>query len=217
MKLSRTVVSSFMLFAISACSGWNSELDTLTIGKDNISQKPTCNFKVQQNCFTQSLSLLDDCFSESNGETEIFTEDLRFCSNEKGKLVEFLNPLKLANPGLDSPLSFKLYNGRKKCFHFSGTSTDFKVISDDYGTLEVNTLTGGDIQVNCFFGETFTIPADAAELGCRGQKSLPQNFLPQAQFTPLFALAGDEEEKSDGLAFDIKGSGQSVPVFSCFK
>lgn len=206
-----------ILFFVSACSGWNSELTTATIAKTNENLKPSCRFKLKENCWTRSMKLVMDCVQPVGPSKEVMSKDKRFCTNDTGKYVDFVNPLSLEGDFAEEGLEFYVNNGpQKTCFHFEGTSHNFTINDYTHGQLKVETLQNGDSQITCFFGEKLLITADVKELGCRNQKESPQDFLPEAGFVRSASPQFLEIREGQSFRFFFSGLGRAgQDVFNC--
>ena len=199
-----------VLAFVVSCSGINSELDTAYIENPEINEKPKCQFKPTNNCWTQSMALLMGCIDAPvPNDVDVLTDDKRFCSNKSGKLIEFVNPLALVEK---RSIEFKVYNTKTKCFSFKGTSQSFVIDQSEYGRLSVRKNNSGNIEVQCFFGESFEIPAEAVEKGCQGEALKVGDYLPKAS---LFSFQDGEDS---GYQFIFQGlSGQPQALFKCYE
>jgi hypothetical protein len=156
---------------LTACSGWSSELNTALVEGKKSSAKPLCSFDISENCWQRSVDLLSQCAPVVSNQPEQLLEKQRGCVSSAGKVVLFEDQSLTGaaeDPGV--PLSFSVYQGQKHCYDFFGRPYDFSIESPDYGSLRVLKKANGDLQVNCFFGEGFTITWQAQEQGCQGQK-----------------------------------------------
>ncbi len=204
------------LFLVS-CSGWSSELDTAFFEDDKALEKPLCKFDLKNNCWNQSLQLLHSCAPVVEGAVELLNDDKKSCLSNEGKLIVFENDSlnKYLNYD-DQPLYFRVSQGQKPCYEFYGYSDNFKIESKDYGTLEVESLSNGDIKVSCFFDQSFVIPKQAQSLGCRGQKAA----LPDVSASYRLDYK-QEKQGSGGVVYDqfqlfLLGAGAPVqPLFRC--
>lgn len=206
-----SILLSVLLFLVS-CSGMNSELDTVFVPDKDISEKPRCQFKPTNNCWTKSVALLSSCMEPENPEDiDVFVENKRFCSNKSSKLVEFPNPLQFQD---ENSMEFRLINLVKgnTCFHYKQNGSSFTVDENEFGKLHVKTLDNGDIHVQCFFDEEFIVPAEAVEKGCQGASLKVGEYIPKA-----FVRSFHESEDS-GYEFMFQGLGGSPrPVFKCYQ
>ena len=204
-----------LFLLVSACSGWNSELNTLNIPDSKIQQKPQCQFKTKDNCFSRSMNLLMSCVNTTGQHEEILTEDLRLCSNEKGKQIIFDTPLDLVGNFEENVLSFTIYSEQNKCFRFTGTSQNFKIDQNPFGEIEVKTLSNGDTQVSCFFNESFTVTEEIKNLGCRDEKTKVAQFLPKAQLKQKKAPQFLEPSDINSFGFSFEGLEVPAEIFNC--
>lgn len=199
-----------VLVFVTSCSGINSELDTSFIENPDVNEKPKCNFKPANNCWTQSMALLMGCIdTPAPNDVDVLTDDKRFCSNKSGKLVEFVNPLALVEK---KSIEFKVYNTKTKCFRFKGTSRSFIIDQNEFGKLSVQRNAAGDVEVQCFFGESFVIPAAATEKGCHGESLKVGDYLPKASLNSFI------EGEDSGFQFFFQGmGGASQALFKCYE
>ena len=196
-----------------SCTGWNSELDTAYIGGGKTFQKPRCQFKLKENCWSRSVKLLMDCVQPVEPSKETLTEDMHLCQNGTGKIVEFKN----INVDLvKENLEFTVYDSSKLCFEFRGKKSEF-LIDSVLGSLKVKILENGDTRVSCFFNESFVIPAKVKKQGCRGEKTLVSEFLPEVELTSETKTLKSGNEVLDGFSFHFLGAGFFEPVFNCRK
>lgn len=206
-------ISSFII----SCSGWNSELDTVFVEDPQKSEKPVCQFKPMNNCYSRGLNLVMNCMSSAQGGVEKLSQDWVKCSNQNGKTVLFRgDSLKSYFHYEDQVLNFSAYNKQKKCFDFMGDQKSFSIQSDEFGELSVTHLDNGDISVQCFFDEGFVIPAQAQLKGCRGEKALGRDIIPTHQLKARQENTQQSEVIFDHFQFSLLGAGApATPMFQC--
>ena len=205
------------LFSLLGCNGMNSELRSPFFPNDKILEKPRCQFKVSNNCWQRSLDLIMACVPKVDTEKPTYFSDERYrCSNQSlggATEVVFRDPVNLENQVSLEGLSFRIYNGLKPCFSFTGHSQGFTIDANLFGTLAVDQLANGDTQVSCFNGESFLLSKDAKERGCFDGEVPIANVIPQVQLTQLKSLRG---QSLRGLSFAFLGLGDvASPVFAC--
>lgn len=205
-KLSATI----MLLSLVSCSGMNSELNTPYVKDKKMNLKPRCNFKVKDNCWNRSLSLLMECVPAMSEEhPDLLSLNRRICKSQTGKEINFVDPLDLANEGDVTGLEFRVYNGLEQCFRFVSQGKSFLIDETPYGQLKVTALSNGDTHVSCFNGESFLITDEVKQKGCRNEKALPEHFVPQASLQKTLNREGS-------FHFLLKGNGnQPTSIFNC--
>ena len=202
---------------IVSCTGWNSELDTAFIDDGLKSQKPLCEFPVKNNCYTQSMDLLMACVQPVGSSPELIDTELETCQNDSGKLITFIDD------SLDGfihyenqKIQFKVYDGQKKCFRFTGNRENFLIDENEFGDIKVQTLENGDTKVSCFFNESFTIPAAAKTKGCRGSQQKASAFVPGHKLQAVEKKVESGEMVFDFFQFSILGAGVvEKEIFKC--
>ena len=207
---SSILISGIILLFITNCSGINSEGDTAYIPDKPNFQKPRCNFKASNNCWTKSVALLSNCLGpEAPNEVDVFKDGNKYCSNSSGKLIVFPRPFQLEDEGI---IEFEAWN-KKKCFDFKGDDQSFEIDGGlELGKLSVAKQANGDIQVQCFHNESFVIPAEAVENGCQGVSNKVGDYLPKAS---LFSF---QEVEDFGYQFVFQGVGGSPQsIFKCYE
>ncbi len=217
--LKETISIGLLGLLVASCSGWSSELDTAFIDDGKSLKKPICEFEVTNNCWSQSLKLIQHCAPVVADAEELLTADNESCKSSQGKQINFIDDsLDAFLAYEDHPLHFKVYNGQKTCFELYGRPGSFSIESDEFGALSIQTLASGDIQVSCFFNEGFVIPKDAQTLGCRGQKAAPE------QVTPAYGLNYEQQKDgSGGVIYDqfqfffVGGGASEKPLFNCHR
>jgi hypothetical protein len=203
--------TGIVVLFLASCSGINSEGDTAFIPDEVPTEKPRCSFKTTNNCLTKSMALIASCLeAPAPDDVDTFLEGSQeFCTNNSNKLIHFKNPLDLID---GDQIEFTVHNSKRECFHFIGEAQSFEIDDFEYGTLSVETLESGDIQVKCFYGEQFIIPAKAAEKGCHGVSNKLGDYIPRASFYNF------QEDENSGFQFLFQGTGGSpVPIYKCYK
>lgn len=202
----------FLLLFLASCSGINSELDTQFIPDNKIFEKPRCQFKPMNNCWTKSVALLQGCMEpEKAGDVDEFVENKRFCSNKTSKLIEFPNPLQFQD---DENMEFRVINLVKgnTCFHYKKIGNTFVIDESEFGTLRVENMESGDIRVQCFYGEEFIVPAEAVEKGCRGVNAKVGEYIPKA------SVSAFSDIEDGGYQFLFQGLGSAPQsIFKCYE
>lgn len=213
----RIVLSLLFIGTLTACSGWNSELNTAEIVPEKVNLKPRCQFKLKENCWTRSMKLVMACVPPTGTTPEIMSPDKRFCSSTDGKYIDFVNPLSLEGDFSEEPIEFYVNDGPEKtCFHFEGTSSEFVINDYTHGQLRVEMNANGDTHITCFFGEKLVIPSEVKEQGCRNQKANPKNFLPTSGFVKSESPQFLEIREGFNYQFFFSGLGQKKQeIFNC--
>lgn len=207
----------FFALSVSACNGWNSSLTTAQISDVSKSNKPICAFDSVNNCWSQSVKLLNNCFMGDGPSPTLQTDDLiKFENKDNQEVIFFKNSLEQHLYFNNKSLHFIAYNGKKPCFEFVGDEQNFQLSSKDHGLLSVVQQANGDTQVNCFFGESFIIPKEARQFGCRGQKDLGDHLVPRALLKSHQSKSSSGEMSYDHFQFSFFGAGVlSQPLFQC--
>jgi hypothetical protein len=199
----RSSITLLLLFTNLSCNSVLSGLETASIDKTEVSQKPNCSFNVSDNCWTQSIQMISECLSpDSQG---VVTNDKKFCQGTDGLLVHFLSPLQLQS---DHELDFVVYKDSKKCFRVQKQGDSFSIKETPYGDIAVKVEDDGTVQVSCLFEQQVRISSEIMAMGCSDQGE--EVSAPQASF------ARQEKENLRHFMFSFVGFGlSSQPVFNC--
>jgi hypothetical protein len=207
-----TLLCGFLFFQTS-CSGWSSELDTAFIDDNPKSQQPVCTFEPLSNCYSRAIQSLQNCLPPMQEEMGQFSDGFAECDYDVDKTISFQNKSMKEYLEFDDvqTLHFIALSGAKECFEFKGQEDDFSITLSDLREMHVKRQANGDIEIQCFSNESFTVTQEVQTQGCRDVKASPSSFVPRIEMKKSYS----SRQKLDFFQFAFLGLGPSQLLFKC--